>query len=77
MAQEDGYDLFQLNDGPLQPTFDVVLRGYDRRQVDETLSTLDQNMTALTTDRDAAYAQAQAYGAQVHRLQGELYMMRQ
>src|SRR4051812_21986997 len=77
MPQEDGYDLFHLNDGPRQPAFDVVLRGYDRRQVEEAIAAVDANLAALVQDRDAAYSQAQAYAAQAQRLQGEIYFLHQ
>ena len=37
------------------PRFDVVLRGYDRRQVDEHLSRLQRLMGRMRSDLDAAY----------------------
>jgi len=40
------------------PRFDVVLRGYDRRQVDEHLSRLQRLMGRMRGDLDAARSQA-------------------
>ena len=40
------------------PRFDVVLRGYDRRQVDEHLSRLQRVLSRMRGDLDAARAQA-------------------
>ena len=39
------------------PRFDVVLRGYDRRQVDEHLSRLQRLMGRMRSDLDAARTQ--------------------
>src|SRR4051794_16753622 len=39
------------------PRFDVVLRGYDRRQVDEHLSRLQRLMGRMRTDLDTARSQ--------------------
>src|SRR4051812_15110679 len=77
MAPDEQYDLFQMNDGPRAPAFDVVLRGYDRKQVEEELAGVQADLAAVTTDRDAAYAQASAYAAQIQRLQGEVYHLHQ
>src|SRR3954452_7666667 len=45
------------------PRFDVVLRGYDRRQVDEHLSRLQRVLSRMRGDLEAARGQAGSEGA--------------
>lgn len=50
------------------PSFDVVLRGYDRGQVAETLERLDADLRVAIADRDAAVARAADLAGQLQAL---------
>src|ERR1700741_3252201 len=72
MAQHGG-DLFALgNDAASEPTFEVALRGYDKRQVERYVTQVEAEVTTLATEREQAYAQVQALAGQVQQLQAEL-----
>ena len=76
MAQHGG-DLFALgDDGASEPTFEVALRGYDRRQVERYVQQVEAEVTTFATEREQAYAQAQALAVQVEQLQAELADLR-
>ena len=71
MAQHGG-DLFALgNDAASEPTFEVALRGYDKRQVERYVTQVEAEVTTLATEREQAYAQIQAMAQQIERLQQE------
>jgi DivIVA domain-containing protein len=72
MSYQDGKDGFPLPGGTHEPPFELVLRGYDRRQVDAFLARIDVDLGTLAQDRDAAYAQLSALSTQVAQLQDEL-----
>lgn len=48
-----------------RPPLDVVMRGYDRRQVEELLERLEAESAAATADRDAALARSADLAAQL------------
>ena len=54
MSQEDGHGLLPVSGGEPMPSFEVVLRGYDRRQVDDALRRMEGELSAVASDRDAA-----------------------
>jgi len=72
-----GEELLPIGPGPApEATFDVALRGYDKRQVDRFVAHVETELGALTAERDAAFAQAQALAAQAQGLEHELTDLR-
>lgn len=61
-------------DGPYgaRPTFDVVLRGYDRRQVDDHVSTLESRLAATSGQFNELRLQRDAAASRVHELEQRL-----
>jgi cell division septum initiation protein DivIVA len=57
---------------PLRVDFDVVLRGYDRAQVQRFVRAIEADNRVLSTDRDAALAQAQDLTGRLERLRNEV-----
>ena len=56
--------------------FDVVMRGYHRREVDRYVSLLEGQVAALSTERQDAESQLRNLSAQLHRVQMELLELR-
>lgn len=56
--------------------FDTAMRGYDRRQVDEYVANLDDEVRAATADRDAAIARCADLAAQLASLHAQLESLR-
>ncbi|MGW3993811.1 hypothetical protein [Amycolatopsis sp. NPDC004772] len=52
---------------PLPESFALTFRGYDRAQVDERIDELLAEIRLLTTDRDAAVAEAEHLARQLER----------
>src|SRR3954452_24592502 len=59
-----------------QHSFDVVLRGYDRHQVAETVERLEADFRIALADRDAAVARSSDLAGQVSALHGEVEALR-
>lgn len=55
-----------------RPSFELALRGYDKRQVEQYISQKDREMSALTADRDRALRQIQDLAAQLLQVQEEV-----
>ena len=53
---------------PAAPRFDVVLRGYDRRQVDEHVERLQRVFARMRADLDATRSQSPAAAGPVPRI---------
>ena len=66
-----------MSSGGERPKFDLVMRGYDKRQVDQYMSRHDAELGALGSERERARAQMQAMAAQLQQLQAELTELRQ
>lgn len=77
MDQERGSELIPLSDAAPLPTFDLSLRGYDRRQVDEYLDRLEHTLSVTQADRDGVSARTQALQRRVDELQAEIESSRQ
>lgn len=77
MDHEPGSELISLSEPAALPTFDLTLRGYDRRQVDEYLDRLEQTLSAAQADRDAGRAHTAALQRQVEELQAAVNSSRQ
>jgi DivIVA domain-containing protein len=58
------------------PSFDVALRGYDKQQVDQYLSRIHSDMTALAADRHRARVEVAELTEQLKRLGAELGELR-
>jgi cell division septum initiation protein DivIVA len=72
-----GPDLFALSDSvPTEPSFELALRGYDKKQVDRYVATVEAEVVTLATEREQAYAQVQALSGQLQQLRVELANMR-
>ena len=73
----NGGELSVLNDRPAQPTFEVNLRGYDKRQVDQYVSRADSEIATLAAEREQAVRHIQDLVARLQHLEGELTELRQ
>jgi cell division septum initiation protein DivIVA len=68
-----GGDLFALGEGVAsEPSFDTALRGYDKRQVDKYVASVENDLTTVSAERDQAYLNLQALAGQVQQLQDQL-----
>jgi DivIVA domain-containing protein len=56
--------------------FDTAMRGYDRRQVDEYVANLDDEVRAATADRDGAIARCADLAAQLASTQAQIESLR-
>jgi hypothetical protein len=61
---------------PLRTDFDVVVRGYDRRQVLGYVQSVEADNQLLSTDRDAAMAQAEELTRQLALARSEVGRLR-
>src|SRR3954463_6356170 len=59
-----------------QHSFDVVLRGYDRNQVAETIERLEADFRIALADRDAAVARSADLASQLSAMHGEIESLR-
>src|SRR5215212_11920841 len=59
-----------------QHSFDVVLRGYDRSQVADTIERLEADFRIALADRDAAVARSSDMSSQLAALHGEIEALR-
>src|SRR3954465_14868066 len=59
-----------------QHSFDVVLRGFDRHQVAETIERLEADFRIAIADRDAAVARSAALASQLSAMHGEIEALR-
>jgi cell division septum initiation protein DivIVA len=59
-----------------QHSFDVVLRGYDRSQVADTIERLEADFRIALADRDAAAARSADLASQLSALHGEIESLR-
>ena len=59
-----------------QHSFDVVLRGYDRSQVADTIERLEADFRIALADRDAAVARSSDMAGQLSALHGEIETLR-
>lgn len=60
-----------------RPSFEVVLRGYDRRQVDLFVEQVEKEISTLAIERERALGQIQDLTTQLQQLQAELTELRQ
>lgn len=73
MAHGEEQNLFTLSDpATAEVTFDLALRGYDRRQVDRYIAQLESELSQFAARRDDALAQNHALAAQVTELQNQM-----
>jgi DivIVA domain-containing protein len=73
MAHGEEQNLFTLSDpATAEVTFDLALRGYDRRQVDRYIAQLESELSQFAARRDDALAQNHALAAQVAELQNQM-----
>src|SRR5215207_9446751 len=67
-------DLLPIHEA--QHSFDVVLRGYDRSQVAETIERLEADFRIAIADRDAAVSRSADLAAQLSALHAEIESLR-
>jgi cell division septum initiation protein DivIVA len=67
-----GGDFFLGEGTASEPTFEVQVRGYNRKQVDRYVQQIEAEVAALVLERDQAYAQTQALAGQVQQLQVDI-----
>src|SRR5690606_4997042 len=73
-----GEDLFTPRDDlASRRQFETALRGYDKRQVDQHLAEMDNELLAVIADRDRALNQVQQLATQLEHAQAELTELRQ
>src|SRR5215203_1073851 len=68
------HDPLQMHEA--QHSFDVVLRGYDRSQVADTIERLEADFRIALADRDAAVARSSDMASQLAALHGEIESLR-
>lgn len=74
----NGEELFALReDAASRPSFELALRGYDKRQVDHYVEQSDREIATLTTERERALRQVKDLRMQLHQVQSELTELRQ
>lgn len=76
MVADDGSDFFPLADENAPPQFDVVMRGYERRQVDAWMERLQAEVADLTDARDDALAIANDRANLIAELEDEIEALR-
>ncbi len=54
-----------------QPTFDQVMRGYDRKQVDRFVAVIEAELTALAKHRDDLFSQNESLNSKLRKLERE------
>src|SRR5687768_18609638 len=59
-----------------QHSFDVVLRGYDRHQVADTIERLEADFRIAIADRDAAVTRTADLASQLSSMHGEIESLR-
>ncbi|MGH3427547.1 MAG: DivIVA domain-containing protein, partial [Terriglobales bacterium] len=55
-----------------QPTFDQVMRGYDRKQVDRFVAVIEAELTALAKHRDELFNQNEALNARLRGIESNI-----
>jgi chromosome segregation ATPase len=60
-----------------RPGFEIALRGYDKRQVDQYVAKVDSEIAALVADRTRSFGQIQELVGKLQKLQGELTELQQ
>src|SRR3954464_3583108 len=68
------HDSLQMHEA--QHSFDVVLRGYDRSQVADTIERLEADFRIALADRDAAVARSSDMSSQLSALHGAVGALR-
>lgn len=76
MVADEGSDFFPLADDDAPPQFDVVMRGYERRQVDAWMERLQAEVAELTDARDDALAVAHDRANLIAELEDEIDALR-
>lgn len=72
-----GEELFRpQGEGSSRPSFVVALRGYDKRQVDQYLSRVDRERSALVAERDRVVGQAKQLALHLDKVQVQLTELR-
>jgi chromosome segregation ATPase len=61
-----------FDDVAARPGFEVALRGYDKRQVEQYVSRVDADISALMAERKRMLNQIHEMGGQLQRMQAEL-----
>lgn len=73
-----GEELLDLHgDIASRPSFELALRGYDKRQVDHYVSQTASEISKLAAEREHAFGRLQNLAAQFQHLQAELTELRQ
>ncbi len=57
---------------PTEPTFELALRGYEKRQVDRYVQQVEAEVAALTAEREELYAQINVLNQHVQQMQQEV-----
>jgi len=66
-----------MSNGGERTKFDLVMRGYDKRQVDQYMTRVDAELASYNAERERARGQMQTMAAQLQQLQAELGELRQ
>ncbi len=75
MTSDDTSELFPIMDTG-QRDFEVAMRGYDRRQVDDYVARSEAELTALTGERDSAAGRSADLAAQLANSQAQIESLR-
>src|ERR1700759_3757214 len=63
-------------DAATEPSFETALRGYEKKQVERYVARAENEIAALSAEREQAYAQIQAMNARIEQLQQEAVQAR-
>src|SRR5262245_1656362 len=66
-----GSDVFPFSNTP-EPSFELALRGYEKRQVDRYVQQVEAEIAALAAEREETYAQIGMLNQHVAQLQAEV-----
>jgi cell division septum initiation protein DivIVA len=76
-SMSHGGEIFGLGgDAATEPSFETALRGYEKKQVERYVARAENEIAALSAEREQAYAQIQAMNARIEQLQQEAVQAR-
>src|SRR4051812_39643295 len=71
-SMSHGAEIFGLGgEAAAEPSFEQALRGYDKKQVERYVARAENEIAALSQEREQAYSQMQAMARQIDQLQQE------
>lgn len=72
-----GEDLYAAREDTARPAFELALRGYDKRQVDQYVARTDSEIAGLEAERERSQGRLRDLAGQIQQMQAELTDLRQ